>query len=322
MNTYRAFNTSFVVLVSVLASAFVFFCVWLDPLWIFRTAPPWVAYTQGANLSMDRYMRRAKPLRVFVTRPATVWLGSSVMYRGFNPEALGKNDTYNLGISSLMAVELPTFAQLIADSGAKNVVIGLDYFMFSGLAGIPQVDARFLSFWGRVDLLARTMHSLDHFSELSLTLKGKTEPGAWQSSGYKLTPPFEPKLTKAIHAAQHFDKMPYQPASLAHLRTALKTLNAQNIVVYLSPITGAQKNRIILGGREAEFAQWRRDVQAIMQEVKIPFRDFSEDHPFDDFDPEKGSSRYWIDNLHLQPEVGRWIMEQWADGSAGLLEKD
>jgi hypothetical protein len=270
---------------------------------------------------MDRYMRRAKPLRVFVTRPATVWLGSSVMYRGFNPEALGKNDTYNLGISSLMAVELPTFAQLIADSGTKNVVIGLDYFMFSGLAGIPQVDARFLSFWGRVDLLARTMLSLDHFSELSLTLKGKTEPGAWQSSGYKLTPPFEPKLTKAIHAAQHFDKMPYQPASLEHLRKALNGLRAQRVVVYLSPITEVQKKRIIFGGREAEFAQWRHDMREVMEQRKIAFRDFSEDHPFDDFDPEKGSSRYWIDNLHLQPEVGRWIMEQLGEATANILGK-
>jgi hypothetical protein len=312
MQMFRSFNIFFVGVASLLAGTFCGLCLWLDPLWIVRDSPPWVAYTKGANLSMDRYMRRAKPLRVFVRRPHTILLGSSVMYRGFDPVRAGLPEAYNLGISSLMAVELPTFARLIADSGAKKVIIGLDYFMFSGLANIPQVDPRFNTRVGRVDLLSRSVLSLDHFSELSLTLKGKTEPGAWQVSGYKLTPSFSADITKAVDAAQHFDKMPYRPASLDHLRRALKTLSGIEVVVYLSPVSTAQKKRIALGGGEAEFARWRADIREEMRKNQAPFRDFSEDHPFDDFDPAHGSSRYWIDNLHIQPEFGQWILDQLA----------
>ena len=57
----------------------------VDPYWVFRHSPLWVAWTGGVNRLLDVDMRRAKPLQLF-TRPAeTVLVGSSTVYRGINP---------------------------------------------------------------------------------------------------------------------------------------------------------------------------------------------------------------------------------------------
>src|SRR4051812_50128549 len=57
----------------------------VDPYWVFRTQPPWLAWTGGVNRLLDVDMRRAKPLQLF-SRPAeTVLIGSSTVYPGLPP---------------------------------------------------------------------------------------------------------------------------------------------------------------------------------------------------------------------------------------------
>ena len=52
------------------------------------------------------------------------------------------------------------------------------------------------------------------------------------------------------------------------------------------------------------------DIAAVAARHGLTLHDLATGHPFDDFDPDKGSSRFWIDNVHFKPEVGRWVLAQ------------
>jgi hypothetical protein len=63
-------------------------------------------------------------------------------------------------------------------------------------------------------------------------------------------------------------------------------------------------------GRDGEIAQWRADVAAAARRRDVPLSDLVDCRSFDDFDPARGSSRFWLDNSHIKPEVGRRILDQ------------
>src|SRR4051794_15441919 len=94
----------------------------VDPYWVFRRDPPWLAWTGGVNRFLDLDMRRAKPLQLFVRSAETVLVGSSTVYRGIDPSDLVDGVGYNLGLSSLMADELPAIAELLVAREVRRVV--------------------------------------------------------------------------------------------------------------------------------------------------------------------------------------------------------
>jgi hypothetical protein len=87
-------------------------------------------------------------------------------------------------------------------------------------------------------------------------------------------------------------------------------LKDRNVIVYLSPITQAQKRRFEQASELESLSRWRMEMHALVQEEQRIFYDFTDDHILDDFDPEKGSSTHWIDNLHFKPVVGRSILQR------------
>src|SRR3954451_11669127 len=110
-----------------------------DPYWVFRRHPPWLAWTGGVNRLLDVDMRRGKALQLFMRPAKTVLIGSSTVYRGIDPSDLVDGAGYNLGLSSLMADELPAIADLLVARKVRRVVIGLDYFMFTNFPGPPRL---------------------------------------------------------------------------------------------------------------------------------------------------------------------------------------
>jgi hypothetical protein len=243
-----------------------------------------------------------------------VLVGSSVVYRGLDPSDMRPAATpgiYNLGISALMAAELPIIADLVARaSGVDRVVIGLDYFMFSGFRAPPPLRRDLATPQGRALALAGTALSTRALEHLEAKALARAEPGAWQYSGFKTTPDFPPDLTRRIDAAQDHAAMDYRPRHLADLALALDRLTGHEVIVFLSPVSGAQIKGLRAAGRGPEFDRWRADVAALAAARGLRFADLALDHPFDDFDPQQGSSLYWIDNLHFKPRVGRWVLEK------------
>lgn len=313
-NSARSFAATFVAVVAGALLLTAAATLWRDPFWVFRAAPPWTRDGAGTSRLLDTQMRRVKPLQIANLRPGTLLIGSSVVYRGLDPRDLAPGlpqPAYNAGIASLMGDELPVLAALARDVGSvKRVVIGLDYFMFTRFPPPPPLRPELASRLGRVEMRLKLMFNSEAPENLRGAGQRRTEPGLWRGDGFKTTPDFDAALTRKIAAGQDIAAMAYEPERLAALDKTLERLRGLDIALYLSPVSAAQLALLAQGGRRSEFERWRADVAVVTGRHGLTLHDLATGHPFDDFDPEKGSSRYWVDNVHFKPEVGRWVMAQ------------
>jgi hypothetical protein len=320
---WSAFSTLFLATTAVLALLASAATILADPFWIFRREPPWLAATGGLNRALDVEMRRAKPLQ-FLAREGlqSVLVGSSTVYRGLRPADMpcaADRPVYNLGLSSLMAAELPTIAGLISLRRIPKVVVGLDYFMFTAFPGPPPLDPALLSTTGRTGAWARTVFSWRALTNSLPFMIGRTyEPGQWQFDGFKITPAYPAEVTRRIASEQDFAVQAYRPETLRYLGEALASLDGAEVSLYLSPMSGAQRALAESAGRWREILQWRSDIAALAARTKTRFADLTDSHGSDDFEPSQGSSRFWLDNVHFTPEVGRWTLEQVAGEPCGI----
>ena len=306
----RRFAASFVATVVMILGLLGGLTLWRDPYWVFRDNPPWTRDGVGASRLLDIEMRLIKPLQIARLKPQTLLIGSSVVYRGLDPRdvSVTAGQVYNAGISALMARELPTLAALAVDVGSvRRVVIELDYFMFTAWPPPPAIDRKLATASGRREALVSVVLNPKAFDNLRGRRVLRTEPGLWHRDGYKATPDFDAELVGKITREQNIAAMVYRPDDLAHLARALDLLRGRDVTIVLSPMSAAQRQLIEAGGRGPELAAWRQDVARLATRRGLPFHDLVSGHPFEDFDPGKASSRYWLDTLHFKPEVGRWL---------------
>ncbi len=307
----RSFATSFGATVVLAVGLLTALTLWRDPYWVFRDSPPWTRDGAGASRLLDVEMRLIKPLQIARLKPQTLLIGSSVVYRGLDPrDASGMGGhVYNAGFSALMARELPTLAALAVDVGSvRRVVVELDYFMFTTWPPPPPIDRKLATASGRREALVSVVLNPKVIDNLRGRQSRRTEPGLWHGDGYKATPDFDAELVGRITREQNIAAMAYRPGDLAHLEQALDLLQGREVTIVLSPMSAAQRQLVTDGGRAIELAAWRRDVAALAARRGLPFHDLVSGHPFEDFDPAKASSRYWLDTLHFKPEVGRWLL--------------
>jgi hypothetical protein len=290
--------------------------VWRDPYWVFRNNPAWLLQTGGANRLIDLEMRRAKPLRYASLKPAIVLVGSSTTYRGLDPADIesAAGSRFNLGISALVAAELPVIAELIAGvPETRHVVIGLDYFMFTNFRAPPAVRPAVATAWSRTGEYFAAAVNTGALMGLSSHYLARAEPGAWRANGFKTTPDFAPLVATRVDAAQDVTTMVNRPTALADLAKTLAILKGREVKIYLSPLSKAQLARIGERGNLQGLARWRRDVAALAsfhQAQLTDLVDLAHQQGLDDFDPAKGSSANWIDNLHYKPHVGKLVIDQ------------
>lgn len=307
----RSFAVSFAVTVAFAIGCLAMLTFWRDPYWVFRDNPPWTRDGVGASRLLDVEMRLIKPLQIARLKPQTLLIGSSVVYRGLDPRdvSAAAGQVYNAGFSALMAPELPTLAALAVDVGSvRTVVLALDYFMFTAWPPPPPIDRKLATLRGRVEALVSTVLNPKAVDNLRGRQALRTEPGLWHGDGYKATPDFDADLVGKITRDQNVAAMVYRPGDLAHLERALDLLRGREVLMVLSPMSAAQRQLVADGGRAPELAAWRQDVARLAARRGLPFHDFVAGHPFEDFDPGRASSRYWLDTLHFKPEVGRWLL--------------
>lgn len=312
LSTARGFAVSFAATVVLAVGLLTVLTLWRDPYWVFRDNPPWTRDGVGASRLLDVEMRLIKPLQIARLKPQTLLIGSSVVYRGLDPRdaSAAARQVYNAGFSALMARELPTLGALAVDVGSVGrVVIALDYFMFTAWPP-PPIDRKLATISGRREALVSVVLNPKAIDNLRGPRALRTEPGLWHADGYKATPDFDAELVGKITREQNVAAMVYRPGDLAYLERALDLLRGREIIIVLSPMSAAQRQLVEASGRGPELASWRRDVAALAARRSLPFHDLVSDHPFEDFDPGKASSRYWLDTLHFKPEVGRWLFSR------------
>jgi hypothetical protein len=255
---------------------------------------------------LDVEMRRAKALHLLLRPASAVLIGSSVAYRGIEPAS---EDLYNAGIASLMASELPIAAALAAVRAERRaVLIGLDYFMFTDFSAPVHLERSLGRTEGRLKLLASSVLSFHAFRSV-WAKQARLEPGVWRRNGFRTTPDRPPHLTRAIAAAQRPNMKPYDARRLALLEDALDLLRDRQVVLYLSPVSRAQRAGLLEEGLAGDFERWRKDVSALASARTMPFYDLVDLDTRDSFDPEHGSSETWFDNLHFKPSLGARVLE-------------
>ncbi|WP_210489348.1 hypothetical protein [Microvirga antarctica] len=292
-----------------------------DPYWAFRSDPPWLRGSYATNRLLDTDGRLAKPLQ-FILRPPpeTVLLGSSVMYRGLDPSTLpiSRTPAYNFGLSALMAYELPTLARLIVSRPSpRTIVIGLDYFSFTRFPLAAPLSPDLDTPGGRALFVTNRVLSWRSLSGIGIAFGGETyEPGGWALNGFRQTPDRDARLTAQDDGRQLDNLLPFEPTALVGLDEALSILRDRHVVLYLSPLSNAQRRIFAAKGLEGDLDRWRSAVAASAATHGVPFHDLTDDRQFDDFDPQVGSSPSWFDNLHFKPAVGQWVVD--AIDVAGL----
>lgn len=287
--------------------------VWFDAYWLYRQTPPWLAETGGSNRLLDRQTRRGKTLQALARTYSVALVGSSTVYSGLDPrdaDPAWRGRIFNVGISALLADELPVVASLLASRGeVERVVLGLDYYMFSRADRVAPLDrslsgptgrwnARLGSLWSRYAL----------FDSARSEVAGSSDPGFWTYDGFRSVPRLSPELTRENDAVRRRTTAAFRPETLAALDLTLARLAPRRVDVYLAPVSSAQRRVMADLGLLDDLALWRRTLAERVFGQGVRFVDLVDlGSPFP-FDPAEGSTEAWLDNLHFTPVIGRKVL--------------
>jgi hypothetical protein len=290
--------------------------VWFDAYWLFRETPPWLEATGGGNRLLDRQTRRAKVLQALVRDYEIALVGSSTVYSGLDPRDVSpelRGRVFNVGISAVLADELPVVASVVASrSAVERVVLGLDYYMFSRRGSPSMQLARSLQTpVGRWNTFLGSLISeyalRDSFLE---QVAGSDDPGPWTRDGFRVVPPLPAELTLRNDATRRRTTAAYDPDTLALLERALSRFGDLSVTIYLAPVSEAQRRIMAEFDLLDDFARWRADVARIAAARGLRFQDLADLGVPYPFDPRHGSTEVWLDNLHYTPVLGRQILER------------
>ncbi|KMO38799.1 hypothetical protein VQ03_16510 [Methylobacterium tarhaniae] len=288
--------------------------IWFDAYWIFRQDPPWRQETGGNSRLLDRQTRRAKALQA-LTRPYDLALiGSSTVYHGLDPAdvtAFAPDRVFNAGISAIIATELPVIAAVVASRAPARATLGLDYYMFSRPSVPVHLDGALATPSGRLTALMGSVLGRYALADSRLAaVTGGDDPGAWTREGYRVTPPLPAALTLENDATRRRTTAPFRPETLAGLDLALERLSGLDVTIYLSPVSDAQGRVLADLGLAGDVSRWREAVMRLCAARGRPVLDLTglgQPYPFD---PAKGSTPAWLDNLHYTPLIGRQVLER------------
>ncbi|TDR89964.1 hypothetical protein [Enterovirga rhinocerotis] len=287
--------------------------LWFDPYWVWRQTPPWLAETGGANRLIDRQTRRAKTLQALSRDYEIALVGSSTTYHGLDPADADppfRGRIYNAGISGILAGELPAIAAIVASRPrARRVMIGLDYYMVSRTDRAVRLDPALETVLGRLGARLGSVIGRPFIEDAwPSEVAAKTDPGSWTYDGFRVTPPLSPDETRLNAAIRRRTTVGLVPATYAGLERALDILAGREVVLYLAPVNPAQSRLLDELGLLGDLERWRADMRRLAESRRLPFHDLTalgRDAPFD---PDKGSTAAWLDNLHYTPVIGRRVL--------------
>jgi hypothetical protein len=126
-------------------------------------------------------------------------------------------------------------------------------------------------------------------------------------------------------AARRRTAAPYRPETLLSLERTLARLSGRRVDVFLAPVSGAQRRVLANAGLLDDFERWRRDVARVAAARGARFADLADLGAAFPFDPARGSTEHWLDNLHFTPVVGRLVLARFGlrsgDGPPASLER-
>lgn len=279
------------------------FNVYVDPYWLFRRSPVW-----ESSPGLDTKQRFYKPLQMAIRNPDVIFIGSSRVYRGIQPNThFFQGDLYNAGISSLNIEEIYSILKSVTGQKTKKVVIGLDYWMFSSSA----VPLQSLEKYGSTfDNLATALLSLDAYKDSREALKASKSNDYWMYNGFHHTSDKSETQVEDMYQSyiKSLDEKKISTEKLKTLENIVDLLKRRNVqvILYLSPL----HPRTFCAYDSQKFESLVLELKKLAKASDVELLDFSHDYLESALPLNNSSNEDWLDYSHFSPKIGDEIQRK------------
>ena len=262
-----------------------------------------------------------KPLQVSARQPDVVFIGSSRVQVGLDPEFIP--NSYNFGIPGIKATELLGYGtHILNDTGARQLIIGLDFFTFDDSQSVE--GSYGLAVLGKNALLRALPETLLSFNALNLSRKTlkksyKRKPVYHRKDGLYLmkNPPGRIAKDAVLESVKQFTKpggsynglMPMD-RSLDQLEQLLIAANHKGVktVLFISPTHAALMEALDMTHLWETYENWKRRLSTITTNHKASLWDFGGYTALSTVPLEHSQSAF-IDGGHYLPSIGNHLLE-------------
>jgi hypothetical protein len=317
---YRRFNLIFLASALLPLLSVGMFNIAVDPYGIYNS-PTFAEFNQ-AKPEKWKHQRLYKAIAVSRVKPVTIFLGSSRINLGLNPEYAALKDkqpVYNLGLNAANPYEALRYLQhaIKNQKDLKLVVLGLDFIMFNqdlgNQAGFEEERLEKSTITYR-DFI-NTAFSLDalSLSEKTIAANRKNIKGdIYYPNGFmrlvrgeRDKNATEFKKTIGVYFNVHSNyKLSQQYLNNLREIVALCKENNIEVVGFISPAHVTQLEAIYVAGQWDILEQWMREMVSI-----LPVWDFS-DYNSITTEPVSETMKYYIDSSHYKESVGNWVLDR------------
>ena len=292
----------------------------------------------------DKHNKLFKTIDIIRFKPTTILIGSSRAVMGLDPNHPGladRQNAYNLGIPGMHMRELSQYLRHALDNQPKikQVVIGLDFFMFNG--NVSKNKAQPDETLGKTSIPIQSLINVIFSWE---TLESSQITVASNQKGLNLIPYYskgmrnnEPKINPhlneplvPIKARFKIDISNYlnntafyknyrlDSSLLQEYKELVELCNQKNIElkIFISPESAAQLEAIRAAGLWSGFEQWKREVSQI-----TPVWDFSSYNSITT-EPITNEMKYFVDGTHYRKEVGDLILNRILNYNPKIVKND
>jgi hypothetical protein len=317
---YRRFNLIFLASALLPLLSIGMFNIAVDPYGIYNS-PTFAGFNQ-TKPEQWKHQRLYKAIAISRVKPVTIFIGSSRINLGLNPEYSALQDkqpVYNLGLNAANPYEALRYLQhaIKNQQDLKLVVLGLDFIMFNqDLGNQPGFEEERLekSTISYRDFI-NTAFSLDALSLSEKTVKANKKdvkgdiyyPNGFMRlvRGERDKNATEFKKTIGVYFDVHSNyKISQQYLENLKEIVALCKQNNIEVVGFISPAHVTQLEAIYVAGQWQILEQWMREVVAI-----LPVWDFS-DYNSITTEPVSETMKNYIDSSHYKEEIGNLVLNR------------
>ncbi|MBE9125808.1 MULTISPECIES: hypothetical protein [unclassified Coleofasciculus] len=300
------------------------FNIIIDPYGVLNS--PTVSGINRLKPEQDTHNGLFKSVEVMRLKPTTVLLGSSRVVLGLNPKylaLLANQPAYNLGIPGVHIYEAKHYFEhaLINQPKLKQVIIGIDFFMFNNTNFSDNLSIYDKNLVGKSQIplqrLLDVVFSIQVFQSSLITLEVNREDLAslpYYSNGMRnVSPKSNPKpmidnfkidIGNYLNNENYYKNYSLTQSSIKEFKKIIDICKQRNIQVkvFISPEHTAQLEAIRVAGLWTVFEEWKRQVSSI-----TPVWDFSNLNKITT-EAIGNDMKYFLDGTHYSKEVGDLIL--------------
>lgn len=301
----------------------------VDPYGV-SNSPSWREFNL-VKPEQDTHNKLFKTIDVIRFKPTTVLFGSSRVILGLDPShpaLMDRQNSYNFGILGLHVYELNSYVQhsLINQPNTKQVIIGVDFFMFNqsgefsanldenlGKNKISLTMLMNLVFsWNTFQASQKTImanfnnRNLTKYYSRGMRIIDSTTSDIKDKNFVSMKDRFKRDLSNYLTNQAYYKDYKLSNRSIKIYKDIIHICQTRNIdiKVFISPEAATQLEAIRLAGLWSFFEQWKREWSQI-----TPLWDFSSYNSITT-EPISDNMHYFLDGTHYSKQVGDLILNR------------